>query len=106
MHHPLVAAVPLLFLPVVILIVNPEAHALGPTVGATLRLAGSRGLLLPVGLLIIIISSISALAWSTLYPDPPGGLCRPCPGRRWIWIWLGESLPSRADWGILIFEPP
>ena len=42
MHHPLVAAVPLLLLPVVILIVNPEAHALGPTVGATLRLADRR----------------------------------------------------------------
>ena len=42
MHHPLVAAVPLLLLPVVILIVNPEAHALGPTVGATLPQADRR----------------------------------------------------------------
>ena len=42
MHHPLVAAVPLLLLPVVILIVDPEAYALGLTVGATLRLADRR----------------------------------------------------------------
>ena len=42
MLQPLVAAVHLLLLPVVILIVNLEAHALDPTVGATLRLADRR----------------------------------------------------------------